>query len=165
MKSIRQVQIFLTAMSLLWLSIASADSGRDDAKALDRDFPRSTLQIAGLDAKLHPIRVWVADNETRRARGLMYVREMAADEGMLFIYPRAQRIAMWMKNTVLPLDMLFVAADGRIIRVAANTRPQSLETVESGADALGVIELNAGIAEKLNIRAGSQVIHPAFLRR
>lgn len=164
MKTSRPVRILLTALALLCLSCASADTTANDAQSLDRDFPRSTLQIAGADAKLHAFRVWVADNETRRARGLMHVKQMDADAGMLFVYPRAQRIAMWMKNTILPLDMLFVAADGRVIKVAANTTPQSLDTIESDGLALGVVELNAGIAAKLNIRAGSQVIHPAFLK-
>ncbi len=165
MKVIRQRQFIFAAISLLCLSCAAADAGKSDAQSLDRDFSRSTLQIAGTDARLHTFRVWVADNETRRARGLMFVKQMDADAGMLFIYPRPQRIAMWMKNTILPLDMLFVAADGRVIKVAANTTPQSLETIESDGLALGVVEISAGIAAKLNIRAGSQVIHPAFLKR
>ncbi|HMN45542.1 MAG TPA: DUF192 domain-containing protein [Povalibacter sp.] len=165
MSALPQVRIFLTALALLCFGCASADPAGSDAQTLDRDFARSTLQIAGADAKLHAFRVWVADNDTRRARGLMYVKQMDADAGMLFIYPRAQQISMWMKNTVLPLDMLFVAADGRVIKVAANATPQSLETIESEGLALGVVELNAGIAAKLNIRAGSQIIHPAFLKR
>jgi uncharacterized membrane protein (UPF0127 family) len=84
---------------------------------------------------------------------------------MLFIYPQAQAIAMWMKNTFIPLDMLFVATDGRVVRVVANTTPQSLDTIESGQPVLGVVELNAGIAAKLQIRTGAQIIHPAFLPR
>jgi uncharacterized membrane protein (UPF0127 family) len=165
MNAIRTVRILLTALTLLGLSCASADDGKNDTQSLDRDFPRSTLQIASADAKLHTFRVWVADTEARRSRGLMHVKQMDADAGMLFVYPRTQKVAMWMKNTFLPLDMLFVAADGRIINIAANTKPQSLDTVEAATDALGVIELNAGIAAKLNIRSGSQVIHPAFLKR
>lgn len=165
MRALPGVRIFLTALALLSLGCASADTAGSDAQSLDRDFPRSTLQIAGSDAKVHTFRVWIADNDTRRARGLMYVKQMDADAGMLFIYPRAQQISMWMKNTVLPLDMLFVAANGRVIKVAANTTPQSLDTIDSGDPALGVVELNAGIAAKLGIRAGSQIIHPAFLKR
>lgn len=165
MKILPHARNLFAAFALLCLSCAAADTTASDARALDEAFARSTLQIAGTDARLHTFRVWVADNDTRRARGLMHVKQMDDDAGMLFIYPRAQRISMWMKNTVLPLDMLFVAADGRVLKVAASTTPQSLETIESGGLALGVVELNAGIAAKLNIRAGSQVIHPAFLRR
>jgi uncharacterized protein len=136
----------------------------DDARELDRMFPRATLKIATPDARLHTFKVWVAEDESRRARGLMYVRGLADDEGMLFIYPQAQHIGMWMKNTLIPLDMLFVAADGRIAHVVANTTPHSLETVESKGPALAVIELKGGAAAKLNIRPGARVEHPAFTR-
>ena len=69
---------------------------------------------------------------------------------------------MWMKNTHIPLDMLFVRADGRVERVVENTEPMSTKTIESGGVVLAVIELNAGTAERYKIRAGAQVIHPAF---
>jgi uncharacterized protein len=81
---------------------------------------------------------------------------------MLFIYPAPQPISMWMKNTHIPLDMLFVAADGRVVTVVANTTPMSLKTIESGKAVTAVIELNAGTAARLHIAAGAQVIHPAF---
>jgi uncharacterized protein len=136
-----------------------------DPHQLDRLFGRSELQIATADAQLHTFKVWVADTDARRERGLMFVRAFPADAGMLFVYPRVQQIAMWMKNTYLPLDMLFVRADGRIERVVENTQPLSLETIASGAAVLAVIELNGGSAARLKIRAGAQVIHPAFAAR
>lgn len=133
-----------------------------DAAQLDQAFPRSSLQIATPDARLHPFNVWVADTNERRARGLMFVRHLDADAGMLFIYPASQPIAMWMKNTFIPLDMLFVAADGRVAKVVERTEPQSLKTIESGQPVRAVIELNAGTARKLHIAAGAQVLHPLF---
>ena len=81
---------------------------------------------------------------------------------MLFIYPEVRPVSMWMKNTYIPLDMLFVRADGRIERVAENTTPQSLATIESGKPVIAVMELKAGSAARLKIRPGAQVIHPAF---
>lgn len=132
------------------------------ASDLDRVFQRSTLQIATPDARLHKFDVWVADDDQRRARGLMFVTKMDDQQGMLFIYARSQPVAMWMKNTHIPLDMLFVRADGRVERVAENTTPMSTTTIESGKPVLAVIELNAGTARRMNIRAGAQVIHPAF---
>lgn len=81
---------------------------------------------------------------------------------MLFVYDAPQTIAMWMKNTFISLDMLFIRADGRVARVVANTKPHSLNTIESGEHVLGVLELKAGTAAKLNIRAGARVLHPAF---
>jgi uncharacterized membrane protein (UPF0127 family) len=84
---------------------------------------------------------------------------------MLFVYPRPQMIAMWMKNTFIPLDMLFVAPDGRVTRVVENTEPQSLKTIESGGEVMGVVELAAGTVARLKIAPGAQVIHPAFAKR
>ena len=151
------------AAAFLWLGAATAVAGADnDAQQLDRAFSRSTLQIATPDAKLHKIDVWIADNETRRERGLMFVENMADDAGMLFIYPQSQEISMWMKNTHLSLDMLFVSANGRVHSIVANTKPMSLDTISSNGTVRAVIELKAGSAARLNIRPGAQVIHPAF---
>jgi uncharacterized protein len=145
---------------LLWSAANAATTG--DAQRLDRDFSRSTLQIATPDGKLHKIDVWIADNEARRSRGLMFVEDMADDAGMLFVYPQPQPISMWMKNTHLSLDMLFVSADGRVHRVAENTKPMSTDTISSDGTVLAVIELKAGSAARMKIRPGAQVIHPAF---
>ena len=150
---------FLCAV-LLWSTAVAAES--NDARQLDRMFPRSTLQIATPDAKLHKIDVWVADTDPRRMRGLMFVEHLADDAGMLFIYPEPQPVAIWMKNTPLPLDILFVRADGRVHRIAENATPQSTDTIPSDGIVLAVIELKAGTAARLKIRPGAQVIHPAF---
>lgn len=129
---------------------------------LDRIFRRSTLQIATPDARLHHFNIWIADDDQRRARGLMFIKQLGADDGMLFVYPQQQPVAMWMKNTYVSLDMLFVGADGKVIRVAEKTEPLSLKTIESGGPALGVVELPAGTAARLKIVPGAQVMHPAF---
>ncbi|MBM0103520.1 DUF192 domain-containing protein [Steroidobacter sp. S1-65] len=157
--------LLATAAALLWLAIVGLSTARADDAAvaqLDRHFPRSSLQIATPDARLHKFDVWVADDDARRARGLMFVTKMPDQQGMLFIYPKAQPIAMWMKNTHIPLDMLFVRADGRVARVVENTTPMSTKTIESGEPVLAVIELNGGVAKRNNIRVGAQVIHPVF---
>lgn len=128
-------------------------------KDLDRAFRQSTLQIATPDAKLHHFNSWIADDDQRRQRGLMFVRQLRPDDSMLFIYPQAMSVAMWMKNTYVPLDMLFVAPDGKVIKVVQNTEPLSLKTIESGGIVLGVVELPAGTAARLKIAPGAQVIH------
>jgi uncharacterized membrane protein (UPF0127 family) len=125
-------------------------------------FPRSQLKIATTDARVHRFDIWIADSNARREQGLMFVKSLADDAGMLFIYPAPQPIAMWMKNTYIPLDMLFIRADGRVARVTANATPHSLKTIESGESVLGVLELKAGTAAKMNIRQGTLVMHPAF---
>lgn len=132
------------------------------ARDMDRAFPRSTLQIATPDARLHRFNVWIADDDQRRTRGLMFIKQLGADDGMLFIYPEPHPVSMWMKNTYVPLDILFVAVDGKVINLVANTEPLSLKTIDSAGAARGVIELPAGTAARLKIAAGAQVIHPAF---
>jgi uncharacterized membrane protein (UPF0127 family) len=147
-------------VALLMATQAFAET--NDARQLDRTFRRSTLQVATPDARLHTFNVWIADDDARRARGLMFVKQLPADAGMLFIYEEPQPISMWMKNTFIPLDMVFVGADGKVLNVVANTEPQSLKTIESKGDALGVIELNAGTAARLHIAKGALVVHAAF---
>jgi uncharacterized membrane protein (UPF0127 family) len=147
----------------LGLLAATQPAPIPDAGQLDKLFERSTLQIATSDPELHTFKVWIADNNARRERGLMFVRQLDADAGMLFVYDSPQSISMWMKNTKIPLDMLFVAANGKVMRVVENTQPESLKTIDSGSDVIGVVELNAGTAAKLHIKAGARVIHPAFV--
>jgi uncharacterized membrane protein (UPF0127 family) len=163
-------KLWISAICLLSLVFGAvrADTRKDepsDAKELDQIFQRSTLQIATPDARLHRFNIWVADDEPRRTRGLMFVKHLNAADGMLFVYPRPQMIAMWMKNTFIPLDILFVAPDGKVVHVVQNTEPQSLKTIESGGTVLGVVELAAGTAARLKIAPGAQVIHPAFGKR
>jgi uncharacterized membrane protein (UPF0127 family) len=152
-------------LALLLGAAHAADSPKSDstdANDLDRLFRRSTLQIATPDARVHRFNIWIADDEQRRARGLMFIKRLAPEDGMLFVYPQPQPLAMWMKNTYVSLDILFVAANGKVVRVAENTEPLSLATIESGGPALGVVELAAGSAARLKIAPGAQVIHPAF---
>src|SRR5690606_35915427 len=96
--------------ALLWTLCAffASASLATDSKELDRIFRSSTLQIATPDARVHRFRVWIADDDARRARGLMFVKTLEDDQGMLFIYPGERHIAMWMKNTFIPLDMVFI---------------------------------------------------------
>jgi uncharacterized membrane protein (UPF0127 family) len=162
MKRIHSLVALTVALLGLTLSAFGAPSESADARQLDRLFNRSTLQIATPDARLHTLNIWIADTDARRARGLMFVEELDDDAGMLFVYPQPQPIAMWMKNTHIPLDMLFVRADGRVTRVVANTKPMSTATIQSPETVLAVIELKAGSAARMKIRPGAQVIHPAF---
>jgi uncharacterized membrane protein (UPF0127 family) len=94
----------------------------------------------------------------------MYRRSMAADHGMLFDFERPAPATMWMKNTYLSLDMVFIRSDGSIARIAADTEPLSTKVISSGEPVLAVLELNAGTAAKLGIRAGDRVEHPMFKR-
>ena len=119
------------------------------------------LQITTASGK-HDFSVEVMRTDEERAKGLMYRRFMAPNRGMLFDFKTEQTVNMWMKNTYLPLDMVFVSHAGVVTAVAANTTPFSEELINSGGPAYAVIELNAGVAEELGIAPGASVIHPAF---
>lgn len=125
-------------------------------------FPKSYVVIETQSGARHKFNIELADTDPLRQRGLMYRNEMAPDAGMLFTYRRDRVISMWMANTYLSLDMLFIDSDGRISRIAENTIPLSRETVSSRARARGVLELNAGTARRLGITVGDRVIHERF---
>lgn len=126
------------------------------------NFPQSMLTIVTPDARQHRLQVWLADTDRHREQGLMFVKELPQDVGMLFIFDRPQRIQMWMKNTLIPLDMLFIDANGRVDSIISNATPQSLKILSSASAVLGVLELAGGSAAQLGIHAGAIVQHPLF---
>lgn len=99
----------------------------------------------------------VAETPEQQQRGLMFVRSLAPDRGMIFPYDPPQNVGFWMKNTFIPLDMVFIRADGRVARIAANTTPESLEPVSSGEPVAAVLEIRGGRAAELGVRAGDRV--------
>lgn len=92
----------------------------------------------------------------------MYRRRLGRDAGMLFIYRPPEQVAMWMKNTLIPLDMLFIAADGRIVKIVQRTVPRSLESIPAGQPVSAVLELNGGTSARLKLAVGDRILHPAF---
>ena len=112
----------------------------------------------------HRYKVEIADDEASRERGLMYRRQMPADQGMLFEFPRREPVAFWMKNTYLSLDMAFIDADGTVRRVVQRATPQSEALIPSGAPVVAVLELNAGQAAAIGLKAGDKVKFPFFER-
>ncbi len=106
--------------------------------------------------------VELATTEEEKTTGLMYRKELADGRGMLFDFSPEQPVSMWMKNTFIPLDMIFIRADGRILRIAENTEPQSTRIIPSGGLAKGVLEVIAGTARKYGIAPGDRVAHPLF---
>ncbi|MCJ2073587.1 DUF192 domain-containing protein [Methylobacterium sp. J-030] len=109
--------------------------------------------------------VEVMRDDAGRSRGLMFRRHMPADHGMLFDFERDEPVTMWMKNTYLPLDMVFIRPDGTISRIAADTEPLSTAIIPSGSPVVAVLELNAGTAAKLGIQPGDRIEHPMFRKR
>jgi uncharacterized membrane protein (UPF0127 family) len=114
---------------------------------------------------VHVFSVEMATTDKEREQGLMYRKELPDGKGMLFDFSPEQQISMWMKNTYIPLDMIFIRADGRILRIAENTEPHSLAIISSGGPAKGVLEVIAGTARKYGIAPGDRVAHPLFKPR
>ncbi len=104
----------------------------------------------------------LVDSDEKRMQGLMYRQSMADDRGMLFDFKDVAPVSMWMKNTYISLDMLFIRADGTIARIASRTEPLSTRVIPSGEPVLAVLELVGGVSRKLGIKAGDRVEHPLF---
>jgi uncharacterized membrane protein (UPF0127 family) len=126
-------------------------------RAADAD----TLEIVSKTG-VHVFAVELAVSDEQRTRGLMFRRALPEGQGMLFKFEPDQVIQMWMHNTYIPLDMIFIRSDGRILRIAENTKPESDNIISSGAPARGVLEVIAGTARKLGIAPGDRVAHPWF---
>jgi uncharacterized membrane protein (UPF0127 family) len=118
-----------------------------------------TIQTAGGPRRFE---VEVARNDADREQGLMFRRSLAPDHGMLFDFAAVEPVSMWMKNTYISLDMIFIRADGTVARVAENTEPLSTRVIPSGEPVLGVLEVAGGTAHRLGIKRGDLVQHPLF---
>lgn len=118
---------------------------------------RVPLTIETAAGVRHGFQVEIADSEPERNQGLMYRQELAPDHGMLFVFARTTRIAMWMKNTPLPLDMLFIAEDGRVVDLHERAVPHSLETIAARRRARYVLEVNGGTVDRLGLAVGDRV--------
>jgi uncharacterized protein len=110
----------------------------------------------------HVFQVEVAADDASRERGLMDRRYMAADHGMLFEFDRDAPVAFWMKNTYIPLDMIFIASSGVVTHVAANAEPLSERIIPSGGPCVAVLELNGGTAASIGLKVGDKIRHPFF---
>ncbi len=106
--------------------------------------------------------VEVADDHAERAQGLMNVETMPLASGMLFVYPFPREVGFWMKNTLIPLDMIFLDETGTVVKVHENAVPHDVNPIMSEHDTLVVLEINGGLSSQMGIVAGSQMQHPAF---
>ncbi len=112
--------------------------------------------------KSYKVKAEIADDMRERAAGLMNRRELPDGTGMLFLFGDEEPVSMWMKNTYIPLDMLFIDRFGVIVNIAENTTPLSEEHINSGKPAYAVLELPAGSIKKWDVTTGDKVEHPAF---
>lgn len=118
------------------------------------------LFIQKSDGTSASLKVEVAKTKGQRAKGLMHRQSMPKDHGMLFIFASEDVAMMWMKNTLIPLDMLFIGRDKKIKTIVKNTTPNSLKTISSNVSVIAVLEINAMMSDKLSIKEGDLVIHP-----
>ena len=140
----------IVAAFLMPLTVAAQDS-------LDDAFDRDVLVIAARNACFR-FDIYLALSREQQRRGLMFVRELPMTTGMLFVYPGEAHHSMWMKNTFIPLDILFARSDGTVSSIAKDTTPQSLKSISSTEPVTYVLELNAGITDALLIEPGSLLI-------
>ena len=148
----------------LWLAVALVAAFAALVGAVAQAASFQTLEIA-TKSGVHIFSVEMATTEDEKQKGLMFRRELADGKGMLFDFSPEQQISMWMRNTYISLDMIFIRADGRILRIAENTVPESTALITSGGLARGVLEVAAGTARKYGIAPGDRVSHPLFSRR
>ncbi|MBV9967728.1 MAG: DUF192 domain-containing protein [Alphaproteobacteria bacterium] len=150
----------LTRRHILIAASLTVLAGRSALAQLET-FPKAELTIVTASGP-HKFTVEVATTPGQMEQGLMFRRSLAPDAGMIFDYSGLAMAAMWMKNTLIPLDMLFVDQRGRIINIHERAVPGSLDPIAAAAPARAVIELNGGTAARLGIKPGDRVIFPIF---
>ncbi|MEJ0037292.1 MAG: DUF192 domain-containing protein [Gammaproteobacteria bacterium] len=145
-------------MTLLVVTAACQAQEIDEAHLLELDsFPKAKLDIhSGKDT--HHFDIWIAETPRQQQQGLMFVRDLSAARGMLFVAKEPRVFDMWMRNTYIPLDMVFIGADGRISTIAQNTTPHSLAIVSSKVPVGAILELKGGEAARRALHAGDKVI-------
>jgi uncharacterized membrane protein (UPF0127 family) len=154
----RATRAWFAMAAVIVLAAAAAAAGGARAASF------KTLEIA-TKSGVQIFTVEMATTAEEKETGLMYRKELADGKGMLFDFSPEQQISMWMKNTYISLDMIFIRADGRILRIAENTEPLSTKIISSGGLARGVLEVPAGTAQKYGIAPGDRVAHPLFSKR
>ena len=137
---------------LMWFSLSAVAGAQ---------FSLSTLTIQTAD-KTYSFFTEVAVSQAAKEQGLMFRQSIAADHAMLFVFKPPEKVQMWMKDTVIPLDMIFVRSDGSIISIAENAKPESLDVIGAPEPVADVIEVAGGLAQKLGIHAGDHVGGAAF---
>jgi uncharacterized protein len=148
----RRAVIFLLAASLTaWASPAPAAT-----------LPLTDLVIVTAAGARHKFLVEVADKDETRNQGLMFRRTLAADAGMLFDYQQDSTFAMWMRNTFIPLDMLFISADGKIQKIHQRAVPHDETPIPAPGAVRAVLEVNGGTAARLGLKVGDRVEHAVF---
>ncbi len=151
-----------TLFLLLALAPAALVARAQEPTAAQPELPKEQITITAKDGQRHPFEVELATTPAQQTVGEMFRTRVPPDGGMLFVWPAVQESQMWMKNTLVPLDMVFIDADGTIRRIAEDTVPQSLRVIDSGGPVAATLELAGGTTARLGIAAGDKVIGPQF---
>jgi len=142
---------------LLVLLFAVTGAGAVQPSQLMRDFGQATLVLEIGGYRCIRLQGYVAETPEQRAQGLMYVESMPEFTGMLFLFPGEGILSMWMQNTLIPLDMLFLHSDRRIATIATGTEPLSTRRISSGVPVAAVLELNSGFSARWNVQPGDRL--------
>ena len=161
---LRAIGASLISCALLFGGLAAASSESAEATAPEplSAFPQSLLAIRTASGKVVNFKIWTADRPRRQEQGLMFVQDIDEHAGMLFLFAPTRQIFMWMKNTYLSLDLLFIDASGRIDLIAARATPLSTDIISDPRPVAAVLELKGGITDKFGIRSGDIVLHESF---
>jgi uncharacterized membrane protein (UPF0127 family) len=146
-----------TLLFVLAFATFALGAGADEDFLPLSAFARTTVRIETPSGRVHAFDVYVARSEREHMQGLMNVESLPENDGMIFPFDPPRQVSMWMKNTLIPLDMVFIREDGRIANVIADAAPQSLDTRPSDGTVAYVLELNGGTAARLGIVPGARV--------
>ena len=160
-KTLHLQPMVLGLVLMFALALAAGAPDPSVADESQKGLPVETLVVRSGETD-HRFEVEIAATERQRSMGLMFREEMAEDHGMLFLFDTEGERYFWMKNTPLPLDIIYIGAAGTIVSIAANTEPFSLDTIPSGGPAKYVLEVNAGVAARLGIKPGDRVESPSM---
>lgn len=156
---------FLPTRALLAAGLLIAASAALPQGALPEPlsaFPQSLLAIRTSSGKVVNFKIWEADTPKREQQGMMFIREMDEHTGMLFMFPENKPVTMWMKNTYVSLDLVFLNAQGKIDYIAANATPRSEAIIGPPTPEFAVLELKGGACESFGIKVGDKVLHKNF---
>jgi uncharacterized protein len=151
-------RFFLLALA----AVPAAAWAQPEPKGPQPELPKQQITIVTKNGQKHVFKVEVATTPQEQETGLMFRKSVAPDGGMLFVWDVPQVSHMWMKNTLVPLDMVFIRSDGVIDSIAENTVPHSLRDISSHGDVIATLELAGGTTARLGITVGDKVLGPMF---
>jgi uncharacterized protein len=157
----RRRTFIAVSLATIALRARAQDSGPDVSKP-QPELPKEKLTIITRDGVRHEFDVEIAASEPEQVVGLMWRKSLPPDGGMLFDWKTPRRSMMWMRNTLVPLDMIFIKEDGTVGAIAENTVPRSLAVIDSRVPVRATLEVAAGTAAKDSIRVGDKVESPIF---